>query len=157
LALSQGLLVVGDTTGVTVRPTDGGAPLVSFDVGGSVFALVVDGSEGFASVLPRSGGFDLDIVHFALDGDARLVAPAQPSGQVFAVDEAYVYWGTGDRSGDGGAVVRAPRDGGPPETLTSVDLPVAAGALDGPRVYFTTFPGASSQAPVPPQALYRYD
>src|SRR5262249_10636047 len=84
-------------------------------------------------------------------------APAQPSGQVFAVDEAYVYWGTGDRSGDGGAVVRAPRDGGPPETLTSVDLPVAAGALDGPRGYFTTFPGASSQAPVPPQALYRYD
>ena len=158
LAVSGGLLFIGDATGVTIRPTDGGAPLLSFDVGGKVFTLAVDGSDGFASVLPSGGGFDFDIVRFDLSGDAGLIAQAQPSAQVIiGMDESHVYWGTGERYGDGGALVRAPRAGGATETLTSLDLPVAAGTVDGPRVYFSTFPGALQGAPVPPQALYRYE
>ncbi len=157
LRIAGNTLVVGDSRGVHLWQTDGGGPWRDFPVGGGVFSMAVDGPEGFASVLPYAGGFFADIVRFDFDGNVLTLAPAEQVAYVLGVDEHFVYWGSGDRFGDGGTLSRVARDGGPKELLLATDLPVVAGAVATGTVYFATFPAEFGPNPAPPQSLYRYD
>ena len=157
LGMSGSTLVVGDSRGAHLWQTDGGARWRDLPVGGSVFSMAVDGHEAFASVLPDGGGFFLDIVRFDLDGNVLTLAPGEQVAYVLGVDAQFVYWGSGDRFGDGGTLSRVARDGGPREVLLTTDLPVVAGTVTEGKVYFATFPAEFGPNPAPPQRVYRYD
>jgi len=155
LVLSNSLVFLGDYRGVTVHPTDGGPIVTTIDMGGEAYGLTVSGAEGYATVLPGNFGFDADILHFDMTGDAGLLVSEQREAQNATFDDQFVYWGTADVGGDGGALMRAPRGGGQPAEVLHLPLPVLAVTDVGGVVYFATWPGQ----PVQPgeQGLYRYD
>lgn len=55
-----------------------------------------------------------------------------------AVDDRYVYWTSGDRGGEGGAVTRAPKTGGAPEQLARTAHMTRGIARSGDTLYVTT-------------------
>ncbi len=83
-----------------------------------------DNNSGTVMKAPKTGG------------TPQVLASGEPNTQFMALDAAHVYWTDG--YSPGGRIGRVAKDGGPVETVASVEGPRAL-ALDTSTVYFTVY------------------
>ena len=134
---------MGPSSTVFKMAIDGGAPVILASEQGGPDTVAVEG----ANVYWTNGANGTVMTVPVVGGTPSTLASGQPGADHTAVDATSVYWTTS--GGDGGAVVRAPLDGGA-ASIFAAGFISSNLALDGENAYFAVLNTGMIPGPIPP-------